>query len=291
VYESGSEPVVVVGAGLSGLAAAAELAPIRPVTLVERLPAAGGTWEFDHPAVIDLVEACQQRGVSWLLGASALRWTDGRLLVVGPGQASRLSAAHLVFAGGRRPATAAELRIAGGRLAGVFAETVAHHLLEAGVVLGRQTVVVGDADLSTSILAHLARHGDVSVVGASIPSPTTTDPAARVAHSTPVPLPKGVRSWPGFRVLTITGTDRVSTVRIGDGRVEFDLACDCVILAGPTRPWRNVDGAVGDDSPGVTFVQPDGAGLDADEFISTARRLTQRVPRPGAAAPGSPRSQ
>ena len=49
-----ADRIVVVGAGIAGLAAALELAPSGEVELVERLPEVGGTWGFEHPLIAEL---------------------------------------------------------------------------------------------------------------------------------------------------------------------------------------------------------------------------------------------
>ncbi len=130
--------VAVVGAGLSGLAAAAALAGRADVTLVERLPAIGGLagWEDATARGLDL--RGRATGVRQLLGATALRWDPGRLLVAAPGDIRWIEVDHLVFAGGTRPATPADLRLAGDRPAGVISATVAEHLVAARVTLGRK---------------------------------------------------------------------------------------------------------------------------------------------------------
>jgi cation diffusion facilitator CzcD-associated flavoprotein CzcO len=79
-----TERIVVVGGGIAGLAAAAALAERADVRVIERLPAAGGTWEFDHPMVKRLVGECVRRGVALECGYTALRWKNRRLLA--PGQ-------------------------------------------------------------------------------------------------------------------------------------------------------------------------------------------------------------
>ncbi len=114
------DSVAVVGAGVAGLAAAAELADRAQVTVLDRLPVPGGVLPFDFPAIRHLEQQCQSAGVQWLLGTTALRWQQGRLLAAGPRGVQWLETDHLVFAGGCRKATAAELPIAGPRLAGVL---------------------------------------------------------------------------------------------------------------------------------------------------------------------------
>ncbi|MGO1972214.1 MAG: FAD-dependent oxidoreductase [Propionibacteriaceae bacterium] len=259
---------MVVGGGLSGLAAAAELADQAQVCLVERLPAPGGVWEFEHPIVRELMARCESAGVEVLLGCSALRWSGNRLLVLGPGRVEWLEADHLVFAGGSRPATAAELGVAGGRLAGVFAATVAHHLLEAGVRLGRRPVVVGTASEAALVIPHLLKHGGATVVGGCPPNGVTGTPLG--SHA--------IDWWPGYRPLRFTGADRVAMVQVGDGRAEFELPCDSVVLAASPKPLRNIDGAVRDASSGVTFIQPLDPAATAAEVVLTARNAISSLP-------------
>jgi len=255
-----AERVVVVGAGLAGLTAATVLAQRgEQVTLVERLPSVGGVWGFDGPAIVSAEADCRRTGVVFHLGCSALRWTGERLLIVGPGDVQWLEADRLVFAGGSRPPTAAELGIAGGRLAGVFAATVAHHLLDAGVVLGRKPVIVGSPADAAIVLSHLAEHGHVTIVGGE-----RSDRSGSI-HDT-------VDWWPGYRPLRLHGTDRVDLLDVSDGVAHSRLYCDAVILAGPALPLRNIDGAVRDDSVGVTFVQPLEPALGATRLRDAVRR-------------------
>lgn len=244
-----TDVVIVVGAGISGLTAAAAIATTgASVVVVERLPAVGGVWGFDNSVVVEAELECRNLGVEFQLGCSAIRWKDHRLLIIGPGQVRWLEAHRLIFTGGSRPPTPAELGVTGGRLAGVFAVTVAHHLLDAGVVLGRNSVVIGSADDAAIVLPHLTKHGHVSVVGEA-----PSKGGGRFAES--------VDWWPKYRPLHVRGTDRVDRIRIGDGSVETELYCDAVIFAGDPRPFRNIDGAVREGSPDVTFIQPLDAGL------------------------------
>ena len=75
--------MAVVGAGVAGLAAAEELAPRREVVVLDRLPVPGGVLPYDHPGVTRLAARCTAAGVRWLLGTTAVRWEQGRLLAVG----------------------------------------------------------------------------------------------------------------------------------------------------------------------------------------------------------------
>jgi NADPH-dependent 2,4-dienoyl-CoA reductase/sulfur reductase-like enzyme len=254
--------VLVVGAGLAGLAAARELAGRAAVTVVERLPAIGGTWGFEHPQVRELAGACQRSGVDLLPGVTALRWRAGRLLISGPGQTRWLPADHLVFAGGSRPAHAAELGVTGSRPAGVFSATVAHHLLDAGIVLGRRCVVTGWGDWAELVVPHLRPRSGVTIVGG--------------AGADMLPWPE-VSWWPDYRPVSIHGGARVERITISDGRTDRTLRCDCVILAGQPRALRNVDGANRDGAEGVTFIQPTAAGLGPDGVADYGRSAAASI--------------
>ncbi len=135
--------IAVVGAGPSGLSAALELSSSADVTVVDRLPTTGGMTGWDDGLVSRLTADCRARGVEFLLGTTALRWEAQRLLVASPGSIRWLPHDRIVVATGNRPATRAELQIAGSRSAGIFSALVAVHLLEAGAPLGRRAVIVG----------------------------------------------------------------------------------------------------------------------------------------------------
>jgi Pyridine nucleotide-disulphide oxidoreductase len=263
-----ADGIVVVGAGITGLAAAVDLAERASVHVIERLPAPGGTWEFDHPAVRALVRECQRRGVQLECGHTALRWRDGRLLVIGPGRREWVAADHLVFAGGTRPATPAELRLFGARTAGVFVATVAHHLLQGRVNLGQRIALCGTGYWADVVVAHLPPGTEVGIVGDG-PLP----PAAPGVK---------VTAWRGHRPMEVRGTDRVEglvTEHAGEVHV---LPCESVVLAADLRPLRNVDGAI-TDARDVTYVQPTAATLAPHEAIEFARKaaaaLTVKEPR------------
>jgi NADPH-dependent 2,4-dienoyl-CoA reductase/sulfur reductase-like enzyme len=267
--ETQSRPrVLVVGGGLAGMAAALELAVRARVRVIERLPAMGGTWGFEHPRARELAAACQRSDVELTAGLTALRWRDGRLLVAGPGQVAWLPADYLVFAGGTRPSHAAELGVGGSRLAGVFTATVAHHLLEAEIVLGRRFVVAGWGDWAELIVPQLLPLGQVTVVGGT--------------RHDELPWP-GVRWWPGYRTVSVHGESRVDRLEVTDGVARHFVRCDCVIFAGEPRPLRNVDGANRQDADQASFIQPTAAGLGPDAVIDYARKAAAAVQLDGPA--------
>jgi hypothetical protein len=260
--------VAIVGAGIAGLAAAAELSSQRPVTVLDRLPVAGGVRGYEAPAVRMLVERCRGTAVRWMLGVTAVRWDDRRLLTVGPNGVRWLQFDHLFYAGGSRPATQAELRITGPRVAGVLPATVALHFAEAGVVLGRRVAIIGSGDWANAVGKVIAEQ-DCEIV---VVAPDDT-PAPSFRHDALI------SGWSAARV---TGSARVEALFLERSRIQHRLSCDAVILAAAPRALRNVDGAVFDPSGGVTFVQPvaDHASESwvAAKAAEAARRLAAQPP-------------
>jgi len=265
------ERIVVVGAGIAGLTVAAEIADVRAITLIDRLPAVGGECGFEHPVVRSLEAVCRDGGASFLLGTTALRWSGGRLLVAAPGSIRWLDADRLAFAGGCRPGTAAELRLAGSRLAGVVSATVAIHLLDAGVRLGRNPVLLGETDFAVEVAGRLRRTGTpVRVVA--------PDAAATPAYAD--------EWWPGWRGSRARGTGRVRELEIARGDRREWLACDAIILADGVRPLRNVEGALADPDP-ATFIQLAAPHVTVDDVVAFARAAALKlksVSAPGFAA-------
>jgi D-hydroxyproline dehydrogenase subunit alpha len=250
-----ADRIVVVGGGIAGLAAASALARHASVRVIERLPAPGGTWGFDHPAVQRLVHECQQRHVQFDWGDTALRWVDRRLLVIGPGRREWIDADRLVFAGGTRPATPAELPLVGSRPAGLFVATVAHHLLEGRVNLGRRIALCGSGFWADLVVEELPPGTHVTFIGDGRP---------------PVP-PAGVSIdvWLGHQPVEVIGHDRVEHLVTDAAGLRATLPCDAVVLAGDLRPLRNVDGAIV-DAPDVTYIQPTAQVLTAQTVMDHA---------------------
>jgi glycine/D-amino acid oxidase-like deaminating enzyme len=235
-----TEPVVVVGAGPSGLGCATELAEQgHRVLLFDRIPVAGGTAGWESPAVRRFVADGERAGVRFRLGETATRWDGIRLAVAGPGRFEWIAAGRLYYAGGLRPATAAHLRITGDRPAGVLPATVAEHLLQAGVRLWSRVVIVGDGPWAPHMAARARELGGV-VVGLAEHAPWADEQVG-----------------PPERI-SIVGRDRVRAVRLHDATGERELPCDAVLLAADPRPNRNVAGALVEPSAGVTFIQPTG---------------------------------
>jgi thioredoxin reductase len=232
--------VVIAGSGVSGLACAARLASRVECILVERLPVAGGE-HWDEPDMRRLVRAALQAGAHVAAGTQAVRWDGHEVLLLGA--ENRLQRAHaLVVATGHRPMTLGELGVAGERCGGIVPATVAQHLIDNGVRLGEQPVVVGGDARAAWIIEQLAAQD--AEVHAVMPTRQERDPRLRAE-----------RQYPGAWPIAVKGRLRVSSTRLRwpDGR-ELQLACDSLILAHGRLPYRNIDGAIL-DAPGVVFAQ------------------------------------
>lgn len=228
--------LIVVGAGPSGLGAATALAERSSgsVRLLDRIPVPGGESGWSDPLVIELADTARRAGVMLDLGVTAIRWRAGTLLVSGPGRVGQLPAAHLFFAGGLRPGTAADARINGERPAGVLPATVAEHLLATGAALWSRVVVIGDGPWAPHIAQQVQRSGGRVVA--------VTEREVAWADEHVVPAGE----------LAVVGRRHVEALRIG----ATSVPCDAVVLASGPVPNRNVDGALAEGDAAVTFVQP-----------------------------------
>jgi NADPH-dependent 2,4-dienoyl-CoA reductase/sulfur reductase-like enzyme len=255
---------VVVGAGIAGLTVAEALAATQSVTVIDRLPAVGGVLGYEDPKVSAAAKALRMAGAAMLLGTTALRWREGRLLVAGPAGIEWLSADHLVIAAGARPAVAAEQGLAGPRLAGVYPAPLAIHLAEAGVGFGRRACVIGTGDWARRA-TDVLEHRGTEVIGIS--TDANADPGF------------GGSWWAGWRAVEVGGVGRVSSLTVVRLGIRRRIDCDSVVLADGIRPLRNVDGALS-DAGGVSFVQPARASLTADEVIEAARAAAKAMLQP-----------
>jgi hypothetical protein len=241
-------PYLVVGAGPTGLGCATELAAVHPVQLIDRIPVPGGEAGWSAPEVTALVKDACRHGVRFCLGNTAVRWEPGRLLVAGPGGIEWLPGEQLFYAGGLRPATAADLFITGDRPAGVLPATVAHHLLAAQQRLWDRLAVIADGPWARAV-AEQARGAGSTII-------------AITRGCDPPPWADEVATQAGQ--IAIVGRDRVSAVRVRAREHWADIPCDGVVLAADPKPNRNVAGALRDDSPGVAFVQAVGPASVAE---------------------------
>jgi hypothetical protein len=241
-------PYLVVGAGPTGLGCATELAAVHPVELIDRIPVPGGEAGWSAPRVTALAKDARRRGVRFRLGNTAVRWEPGRLLVAGPGGIEWFPGERLFYAGGLRPATAADLSITGDRPAGILPATVAHHLLAVQQRLWDRLAVIGDGPWASAIAEQASGAGTTIIaVTRGCGAPPWADEATTHAGQ-----------------IAIVGRDRVSAVRVRAQEHWADIPCDGVVLAADPKPNRNVAGALRDDSPGVAFVQPAGPASVAE---------------------------
>ncbi len=260
-------PFLVVGAGPSGLGFATELGRHGPVILLDRSLVAGGAaggagGSGAQADVRWLTAAARQRGVELRLGESALRWEtprgetpqgetpqgetprgetprgeNGRLLVAAPGRIEPIAGRHLIFAGGLRPATAAELNVTGDRPAGVVAGPLAENLLRAGVRRWQAVVILGDGPWARPV-AERARALGTRVVAVTDGGDWGDERFG----------------WPDR--LSVIGRDRVTHLRLHTSGTPIDVRCDAVVLAADPRPNRDIEGALAEGAPAVTFHQP-----------------------------------
>ncbi len=253
--------IVVVGGGVSGLTVAGEVGRRSSVTIVDRLPAVGGALGYEHPVIRELQQVVCDRHVEMLLGTTALRWVENQLLVAGPRGIEWIEAGCLVFCGGTRPSTAAELGVGGDRPAGVFSATVAIHLMEAGVRLGNTVVMVGSSDWSARAAHDLARHG------ADVVAVLETGEEPRVGTD---------RIWWDWRLQEVRGAARVNHVLLAKDGFRQRISCDAVVLGARLRPLRNVDGAIL-SGQNVIYVQPVADVITARTVEAQAREAASRM--------------
>lgn len=230
--------VIVVGAGATGLGAAVALAERYRVLVIDRTPVTGGSAGWESPVIRRWTERARRIGVEFLLGAMALRWDRSRLLVAHVEGIRWIGGDELFVATGLRPSTASDARLHGHRLAGVVPATVALHLLEAREPLWRRPVLLGDGPWGYDIAAWVhSYNGEVAAV--------SNEPHGWVDAQYPS------ADWYEAR-----GTTRIEAVRLHNGDEYADVPCDGLVLSGPAKPVRNIDGALGDSDACVTFVQP-----------------------------------
>lgn len=234
-----SETVAIVGAGLTGLACAAALAGgARPV-VIDRIPVAGGVHGWDRSETRAARAAAERAGAALHLGETAIRWDGRELVVMGPEGVRRIIASALVVAAGARPLGRAELGLAGPRPAGILPATVACHLSETGLLIGRRPAVLGGGDWACRAASHLLAAGAEMVQVVAPDGPLREfPPDARVQVQTAT-------------ATAVEGGPRVTGLLTGAGR----LACDALVLAHGLSPLRNVDGAVWDGRRTI-YAQP-----------------------------------
>jgi hypothetical protein len=223
----------------------------------------GGVLPYDLAPVRELTARCDSAGVRWLLGTTAVRWENDRLLTVGPSGIRWLDAAQLIFAGGCRPATAAELTLAGPRLAGVLPAPVAIHLAEAKVTIGRRVVIIGTGHWARAARDAIAHQRN-----------RVTFIADQAAAEVAFPHDALISGWSPVEV---AGNGRVSALTVQRAGQRQVLDCDAVILAGSVRPLRNVDGAISVPADGVTYIQPAAEEGSWEQVAAASRMAVARL--------------
>jgi glycine/D-amino acid oxidase-like deaminating enzyme len=230
-------PFLVVGAGPSGLGCAWELARHGDVVVVDRIPVTGGSAGWSSRTVRRLTDLVTSRGALLRLGETAMRFDSDTLTVATPSGFHQIACRQLVFAGGLRPATAANLCIDGDRPAGVYAATVAEHLLRTGVKLWRTAVILGDGPWSQPVATMCHRLG-TRVIAIAARAPWADERIDPAPH------------------LSVVGHQRITSVRLRRSGQDLTISCDALVLASDPRPNRNVTGALADGDDNVVFHQP-----------------------------------
>ena len=237
-----TEPVVaIVGAGITGLACARTLAPHARAEVIDRIPVPGGVLGWDHPTTRFLSEDAQLAGVALHLGETAIRWDGQTLMSIGPDGVRRIDADALVIAAGARPRSRAELGLTGPRPAGILPATVACHLSETGLLLGRRPAVVGGGDWAARAVERLLHAGAETI--------QLVAPAGLLR---PMPESDRIQLRTGPRPVAVAGLHRVGALELTGGET---IECDAVVLAHELVALRNVDGAVWNGARTV-YAQP-----------------------------------
>jgi thioredoxin reductase len=248
-----AEPTVaIVGAGVVGLACAQALAPAARGIVIDRIPVAGGVLGWDHPTTAELVDRAEAAGARLHLGETAIRWDGRTLMTIGQDGVRRVEAEALVIAAGSRPRGRAELGLTGPRPAGILPATVACHLSETGLLLGRRPAVIGGGDWAARALERLL-HAGAEEIQVLVPGEVLR----------PLPDSDRVTVRTGVEPVGVTGLHRVGSVELAGGE---RVGCDAVVLAHELVPLRNVDGAVW-DGPRTIYAQPLADPASAGESI------------------------
>jgi thioredoxin reductase len=220
---------------------------------------------WEQPETEQLALDC---GAEVRLGVTAMRWDGSRLLATGQDGPERLDAAAIVIATGTRPLGRAELRIAGGRPAGIMPAPAACHLAENGLLAGRRPAVVGGGDWAVRAAGELL-HAGATAVALLAPD--------GLLRSLPDDDRIDVRE--GASPVSVEGSPRVERVTLRTGET---VECDGLVLAHGLVALRNVDGAVW-DGPCVVYAQPladpasvDGARLAGAKAAESVRSILTR---------------
>lgn len=274
--------VAIVGAGPSGLRAAAELARRGTEVLVlERESDAGGIPRHsDHPGygVRDLKrflsgptyarimrERAVEAGASIMTNAMATGWSpDGGLEVTSPEGRVVVRPRATILATGARERSRAGLRIAGDRAAGIYTTGQLQNLVHLhGRSVGERAVVVGAELVSWSAVMTLREAGCRTVLMTTEhPQPDAYrlfSVGGRVLFRTSVAC--------STRVVRVFGRPRVQGVEIEDTRTgtRRTVECDTVVFTGSWIPDYELAQRAG------IPLDPHSLGPQVDTTLQTAR--------------------
>jgi thioredoxin reductase len=252
-------PVVVVGGGPAGLAAAAELCRrgIGDVVVLEREAQAGGIPRHARHQGFGLrdlrrslsgpayarryVELAREAGVELLEETMVTGWAPSKaarpatLELTSPRGRIALEPAAVVLATGCRERPRAARLVPGSRPAGVMTTGMLQQLVYLrGLPAGRRALVVGAEHVSFSAILTLA-HGGARTIALATELPRH---ASLAAFRLGARLRYGVPVWTRARVTGIHGRERVERVELtalDSGRVR-DVACDTVVFSADWIP-------------------------------------------------------
>ena len=280
-------PVLVIGGGPAGLAAATRIARDQDVVVVEREARAGGVPRHcDHTGfgIRDLrrvlsgpayAEAWRDRavegGVELMESAMVTDWVGPRTVAItSPTGRLEISADAVVLATGARERPRPARLVPGDRVEGVMTTGQLQQLVHLhGQKVGERAVVVGGELVSWSAVMTLREAGCRTVAMVTPYPKAEAYSLFRLAGRTALRVPVRTRS----RVVEIRGRGRVGEVvleDLGTGRREV-IECDTVVMTGdwvpdhelarsgglemdPATKGPVVDGALRTSEPGVFAV-------------------------------------
>lgn len=262
--------IAIAGSGLAGLGAADSLCGRAVISVFERLPVPGGDHWRDR-RIRELIARCEH-GVRFMAGTQAIRWDDRRLTAMGTQGLRKEEFDALIVATGHRPLTRGEMGIQGSRCGGIMPVTVALHLLQHGVCLGRRPAVIGGSDWAFRASSALLANGATKV---SLVAPK----GVLLPSDHPLRIEAGVRVTilNGLLPVAIRGGQRVRSLELDpavDGHGKVD--CDAVILADGHVPLRNIDGAIY-GAEAVAYAQSGVDPSDDDASERSGRAAAEEV--------------
>lgn len=226
--------LIIVGGGVAGMLCAinSNKNGVENILLIEKDPMLGGSLNLlsfplknkrlnnstDYKN--SLIEDISSRNIDIQLSTLVININEkGNLICVSPtGGLEELSAKYIVLANGSKEKGLNTLEIAGDRCSGVFSLKTAKKIFNMNnVVPGKNIVIYGNENLSF-IKNELdsKRANVVALVATNI-------------HSHDSELANNI--YEGYKVISIIGKDRISSVIISDGTNEKEIPCDCLIFS------------------------------------------------------------